>query len=211
MKFQCEGFCFLLLIVIFIITGILFFNNKNSSNQTFAESNTSNVMVNTSNINNNEIKDFDLNEMLDNYANQLSSSQDSSISSNSGTSNNQPKEIVRGYLFEYKSGINDITLIRKYLANYSYLALNQIEESYQLLDTDFKSKFDSLNQYKSFLQKNAEFIYNLSKAHYENLSVTRDINEHMYIYTFTDSKGREYTIKEKAIMKYTLNIEEVKN
>lgn len=193
--------------LIIVITGTSIFLKNKDENNTLKINNTINFNnTNTdtnSNKNENELEDFNLNNELNEYANKLNNEQDANITNNE---NQTTKEISKGYLYSEEK-ISDEEMIRKYLENYSFLAFNNVEESVNLLDSEFKAKFKNLNEYKNYINENEEYIYNLCTTPYENITTNTSYKNYIKIYTFYDNDGKKYTIKEKAIMQYTINIE----
>ena len=193
--------------LIIVITGTAIFLKNKDKNNTLKINNTINFNnTNTdtnSNKNENELEDFNLNNELNEYANKLNNEQDANITNNE---NQTTKEISKGSLYSEEK-ISDEEMIRKYLENYSFLAFNNVEESVNLLDSEFKAKFKNLNEYKNYINENEEYIYNLCTTPYENITTNTSDKNYIKIYTFYDNDGKKYTIKEKAIMQYTINIE----
>ena len=201
----------ILIIIICIITGIIFFKKNNNDTNIMISGNT--IMDKENNEidgDNNQVEDFQMDEVLEEYSEQINKEQDAENDSDLDSKNqNDTVEPEKGYLFKYVDNPTDEEMIRKYLRNYSNLAFYDLEESFDLLDDNFKAKFDNFEQYKVYVQENAEILYNLYKEHFENIYMYRDDEQNINIYTFRDSEGRKYTIKEEAIMKYTINIEEL--
>ena len=190
-------FSIIILIIIIIAILIFYLYEKTQLDEEINENVTSdnNNITSDSDDNNitsnNEIEDFDYQEILNQY----------------GTNNNEEVnfEIPHGESYNYKMP-TDEQMVKQYLYIYKQNIYYHIEDAFNQLDDEYKASFGSLDNYKNYVQENKEFINNLVTANYSNLVVSQDEPNFINIYQFNDDNGRTYIIKETAIMKFTINI-----
>lgn len=145
----------------------------------------------------NDLEDFNYNNVINDY----NESKENDIKEY----NNEVKDVAKGYLFEYESNITDEDMITNYLYNFSELALYSVKDSYDRLNDEFKNKFNNFVDYEDFINRNREWIFSLYSNKYSNIKVNN--NKNIKTYSFEDSEGNKFTIKENAIMDYKINIE----
>ena len=99
-------------------------------------------------------------------------------------------------------------MIINYLYDYIQKVYTNTEDAYNTLSPNYREKFGSLSNYEKYISENKEFFDNIITEKYTNIVEKYDKKNHVNIITFKDSKGRKYTINEKAVMKYTIEIKE---
>lgn len=103
-------------------------------------------------------------------------------------------------------------MIRLYLEIYKRLALGFPELSYEYLDDEYKSKrFGSLEEYKSYISENKDYINGLNAIQYKSTESDTSVE-----YIIMDNKENYIIINEKEPLKfkvmldaYTINVSEV--
>lgn len=96
--------------------------------------------------------------------------------------------------------IEDVTIITDYLANYKDKIIDDIEQSYEMIDEDYKkAKFPNKKDYETFIKNNIKDLLSISLDKYQV-----DYKEDYTQYTCLDKKGNTYIFKETAVMDYTI-------
>lgn len=99
--------------------------------------------------------------------------------------------------------VDNLQLAKNYLSNYIQNALNNTEESFYLLDEEYRTKrFNNLKQYKKYIQSNKEEIQKISLKEYL-VNKYEDYTE----FICKDQFGNIYIFDTTAIMKYTLKLD----
>lgn len=206
----------LIIIISIILVGLMYKNyiSKNAAiEDTEAMQLNINISTNKNNDSKNNVEDEALNELSEDDDNDLEDFNYNNVINDYNESkendieeyNNEVKDVAKGYLFEYESNITDEDMITNYLYNFSELALYSVKDSYDRLDNEFKNKFNNFADYEDFVNRNREWIFSLYSNKYSNIKVNN--NKNIKTYSFEDSEGNKFTIKEKAIMDYKINIE----
>lgn len=103
----------------------------------------------------------------------------------------------------YYAHISDMQLCNTYLLDYKSNAINHTEDAYNSLDKEYREKrFGSFENYKKYVQENAEKIFGIKLAKYQ-VKKYDDYNQYICI----DQYGNYYVFNETAIMKYTLALD----
>jgi len=98
---------------------------------------------------------------------------------------------------EYKD-VNQETLAQYHFADLQYYAQNNPEKLYNKLDSAYsKKKFNSLNEFKQYINRNIDTIKNSSLVSYK---ITR--NEDTVEYKCIDNYNNVYTFQETSTMQY---------
>lgn len=116
----------------------------------------------------------------------------------------EKSEEVKKFLYKQMS-VSNTQMVYEYMKNYLYNVDYHIEKAYNLLDDEYKAEIGSLADYKKYVQENKDWIQDLDSMKYKDFSVNKEQDE--TVYSFNDYEGRKYTIKERAVMFYTINIE----
>ena len=183
----------LAIIILSVDIFILFFHKDTSIETNDIDNNL------TTNTSSNKLEDFNMNDVLQKYTNSM-------VQDIPGSEEEPDIEIPKGYLYDTKT-LTDEQMVKKYLYIYKENIYYHIEDAYNQLDNTYKSTFGSLDNYKAYVNENKYFIDSLLTADYSEITVSKDDPNYINIYTFYDSEDRVYTIKEKAIMKFKIDIE----
>ena len=96
--------------------------------------------------------------------------------------------------------IDDATIINDYIAKFRNSIINVDEESYNLLDEEYKnSKFDNIEEYKKYINKNIRQLLSINIVKYK-----KEVKDNQTNYICLDSNGNYYILKETAVMKFTI-------
>ena len=99
--------------------------------------------------------------------------------------------------------VSDAQMSVIYFNMYKEKLLNSHEEAYNLLDEEYKEKrFDKIDNFKAYIQKNTEYINNMYLVDY-----TCTKNDNYNIYNLKDQYGNVYVLKETAMMEYTVELD----
>ena len=99
--------------------------------------------------------------------------------------------------YEY---VNNVKQMEIYLDDFVFRVLNNTEESYNLLNKEYRDKrFGNINEYVKYLNEKIEQLQSITLIQY---NVTEE--DEYKIYSATDENGNYYQIKEKAYMEYEL-------
>ena len=102
-------------------------------------------------------------------------------------------------VFEYIT-INIREVCQIYLENFWELELNNPEEAYNLLDSEYrKEKFPNFSNFEQYIDENKEEIENLTIT-----DCTINYTDSYTEYYVVDSDNNSYTIKEDSIMNYVI-------
>lgn len=108
-------------------------------------------------------------------------------------------------LNSYNSFPNNSTdkpdMLEEYFKNYSIMAVYNPEYAYnELLDKDYReSKFENVQEYKDYVEKNKNSILNTAIREY-----TSEDKEDYIEYFVVDTSDNYYTFKVKDVMQYTI-------
>lgn len=114
---------------------------------------------------------------------------------------NDTIEILEGTYnkFEYEY-IDNVKQMEIYLEDYSFQIFNNTENSYNLLNTEYREKrFNSLQSFVQFLNEKQGQLHNIKINQY-----TVDEENQNKIYKGTDQYGNYYEIIEKSYMNYEI-------
>lgn len=101
--------------------------------------------------------------------------------------------------FEYEY-IDNVKQMEIYLEDYSFQIFNNTENSYNLLNTEYKEKrFKDLQAFVQFLNEKQGQLHNIKISQY-----TVDEENQNKIYKGTDQNGNYYEIIEKSYMNYEI-------
>lgn len=101
--------------------------------------------------------------------------------------------------FEYEY-IDNVKQMEIYLEDYSFQIFNNTENSYNLLNTEYREKrFNSLQSFVQFLNEKQGQLHNIKISQY-----TVDEENQNKIYKGTDQYGNYYEIIEKSYMNYEI-------
>lgn len=101
--------------------------------------------------------------------------------------------------FEYEY-IDNVKQMENYLEDYSFQIFNNTENSYNLLNTEYKEKrFKDLQAFVQFLNEKQGQLHNIKINQY-----TVDEENQNKIYKGTDQNGNYYEIIEKSYMNYEI-------
>lgn len=101
--------------------------------------------------------------------------------------------------FEYEY-IDNVKQMENYLEDYSFQIFNNTENSYNLLNTEYKEKrFKDLQAFVQFLNEKQGQLHNIKINQY-----TVDEENQNKIYKVTDQNGNYYEIIEKSYMNYEI-------
>ena len=101
--------------------------------------------------------------------------------------------------FEYEY-IDNVKQMENYLEDYSFQIFNNTENSYNLLNTEYKEKrFKDLQAFVQFLNEKQGQLHNIKINQY-----TVDEKNQNKIYKGTDQNGNYYEIIEKSYMNYEI-------
>ena len=92
--------------------------------------------------------------------------------------------------------INTETICVLYLSDYIYKLGNDIEEAYKILDNEMKNKYQSINEFKTYIETNKNKI--TTKAD----NFTKNGKDYIVI----DNNNNTYTFTEQSVMNYKVNI-----
>ena len=99
--------------------------------------------------------------------------------------------------------IDDTTIINAYIKDYQETVVSNLEESYELLDEEYKqAKFGSFTEYENYIKENMKYILSISISQYR-VDEKDDGNEYICI----DQNGNYYILKENAIMDYDIMLD----
>lgn len=105
-------------------------------------------------------------------------------------------------LFEYKT-ISQQKMAEIYFEDYKKYMLYDSEYAYQLLDIEYKeARFSDINKYQKYIQNNSKQIINSKISEYK-VEEKEDYTEYIII----DNYNNYYTIKEKSVMNYTIELD----
>lgn len=91
-------------------------------------------------------------------------------------------------------------LVQMYFNNFKNIVVQEIEKSYNLLDTEYREKkFGNIEEYKKYVENNKEIIFGSILASYQ---VQKNGENTRYI--CIDTNGNYYIFNETAIMDYTV-------
>lgn len=94
--------------------------------------------------------------------------------------------------------LTDSQIIQKYLEDYQKVTYNNIEESYKLLNEEYrKAKYPTINEYKNYVESNKEQIQNRLIARY-SITEYEDYTQYVCI----DRNNNYFIINEKNSMDY---------
>lgn len=103
-----------------------------------------------------------------------------------------------------KTQIDNQTMANMYFVTYKSEILYNLQNAYNLLDEEYSQKrFKSFSSYQSYIETNIEKI---RKANLVKYSVENYDNYNIYI--CTDQYNNYYIFKERAIMKYTVMLDD---
>lgn len=98
------------------------------------------------------------------------------------------------------TNIEDATIINDYLSYYKDSIVDDIEESYNLLDEDYReTRFGSEMEYQQYVKENMKNILSITITKYK-MNKKEDYNEYICL----DQKNNYYILKETAIMDYKI-------
>lgn len=101
--------------------------------------------------------------------------------------------------FEYEY-IDNVKQMEIYLEDYSFQIFNNTENSYNLLNTEYREKrFNNLQKFVQFLNEKQGQLHNIKISQY-----TVDEEDQNKIYKGTDQYGNYYEIIEKSYMNYEI-------
>ena len=92
--------------------------------------------------------------------------------------------------------INTETICVLYLSDYIYKLGNDIEEAYKILDNEMKNKYQSINEFKTYIETNKNKM--TTKAD----KCTKNGKDYIVI----DNNNNTYTFTEQSVMNYKVNI-----
>ncbi len=118
---------------------------------------------------------------------------------------NDDKDIARNdYNFYSYYRITDEDLIRKYMSNFKINIAYNIDNSYNLIDSEYKSKkWNGLSDYKTYIENNMNTIRSSILKSY---LITKDGD--ITYYDYIDNYGNHYVFKATAVMQYTVFLDE---
>ena len=89
-------------------------------------------------------------------------------------------------------------IIRKYLTYYKRMTVTDIDESYNMLDEEYRDKrFGNKDEYLEYIRNNQDYIMSILVSKYK-ISYDGDIK----VYTIIDQNSNFYTFEEKSVMDY---------
>lgn len=98
------------------------------------------------------------------------------------------------------TNIEDATIINDYLSYYKESIVDDIEESYNLLDKDYReTRFDSEVEYQQYVKENIKNILSITITKYK-MNQKEEYNEYICL----DQNNNYYILKETAIMDYKI-------
>lgn len=113
-------------------------------------------------------------------------------------------EILKGNynIFEYEE-VTDLDLMKIYLEDYTFRIFNNTQESYELLDEEYKTKrFATIDVFMNFLMEKQTQLANIELIQYNSYN-----KDNYTIYVGTDENGNYYKIKEYGYMSYTIMLD----
>ena len=100
--------------------------------------------------------------------------------------------------------IEDSRVISDYLSNYKDKIVKNIEQSYDLLDEEYRKKrFNTYEEYEQYVKENIKELLSINFTKYR-ISKENDINEYICI----DLNNNYYIFKETAIMEYKMYLDD---
>lgn len=100
--------------------------------------------------------------------------------------------------------ISDSQMCSIYFNQYKDMLINSYEKAYQLLDARYKEeRFNSLENFEQYIEKNKEYIINSSLKTYKRTNY-----DNYNLYTLKDQYGNTYILKETAVMEYTVQLDD---
>lgn len=108
-----------------------------------------------------------------------------------------PKNDYNEFSFE---NVEDAVVIYDYISKFKNSLVNDIENSYIMLDEEYRNKkFGNIEQYKEYVNENMQKFLSISISKYKV-----DTKDDYMQYTCIDKNGNYYIFKETAIMNYTM-------
>lgn len=96
--------------------------------------------------------------------------------------------------------IDDATIINDYIAKFKNSIININEESYNLLDEEYKnSKFENIEEYKKYINKNIKKLLAINIEKYK-----KEVKDSQTNYICLDSNGNYYILKETTVMNFSI-------
>lgn len=100
--------------------------------------------------------------------------------------------------------VTDKQMAEKYFTSYIQLMINNLEQSYTLLEKEYQTeRFSTYEMYNKYIQNN---ILYLKQAKLESVSI-KDYDSYKK-YTCKDQYGKVYVFKETAVMEYTVQLDD---
>lgn len=104
--------------------------------------------------------------------------------------------------FEYTT-VNSENICRIYLENFTSLELNNPQEAYELIDTEYREKrFPTFEEYQEYIEQNKEIIQTGVLYQY-----SVDYKEDYTEYVLVDNFNNTYMLDETSIMNYTIKLD----
>ena len=101
------------------------------------------------------------------------------------------------------TNIDNAMVINDYLSRYKDKVVSSLSLSYDMIDEEYRqSKFSSLEQYQKYINEHINELLSISLSKYM-VNNKEDYTE----YVCLDQKGNYYIFKEKAIMDYTIMLD----
>lgn len=118
------------------------------------------------------------------------------------------KDEEKTYLRDYKSNeyiktyISDETMAKIYFSDYMNYLFNDLQKSYDLLDTDYRNKkFGSFQNFENYIK-----TVDLNSAEVKSFAIKKSGSyEYFYIY---DNSDRLYIFKTKGVMQYSVYLDD---
>lgn len=118
-------------------------------------------------------------------------------------SNNTEENSINNYNKFDLINVNSGSLLNLYWSQFKDEAMFNIEESYNLLDIEYREKkFNDIEEYKEYINANIEILENSSIQTFDLYN-----NEDYTLYKCKDNYGRLFIIKEYSIKQYTLMLD----
>jgi len=101
------------------------------------------------------------------------------------------------------TNIDDVNIIKDYLSYYKDIIAEDIEQSYDLLNEEYReARFDSKEEYKQYIKENIKDILSITITKYKTNQLD-DYNEYICL----DQNNNYYIFQETAIMDYKIMLD----
>lgn len=119
--------------------------------------------------------------------------------------NENNKSIEKNEYNKYEINLLNLgEIVKKYLENYRFLAINYPDIAYEYLEEKYKNKrFGSFEKYKEYLDKNKNKIEKIEAQKY----MPQSLSESKYEYICVDQYENMYIIITEAAMEYTIMLD----